>query len=310
LLLERKEVMTRRIESKTSRTAEFTCLIRFQSYLEKRERFKSDDFISLVIVNSFMRHLFRLPPVRNYFLKRVYPAGMYEYVIARTKYFDSEFKKALQQGVEQAVIFGAGFDSRGIRFRDISKSTVIFELDAPVTQRAKIDRYKEKGITIPPNLVFIPIDFDKENISDRLAESGFQRDKKSLFLLEGLTMYLQPESVDQTFQIIREFAGPGSMVVFDHIYASVVRGENLYEGERQLSLSVLKRKESFCFGIEKGHINEFLSEYGFEALRIMDAATLEKMFFQDKEGKLLAKVNGTHCIATAIKSGPIDKKDD
>jgi methyltransferase (TIGR00027 family) len=254
-----------------------------------------------------MKYFFKITPVRNYFLNKIYPAGMYEYVIARTKFIDSEFGKALQDGVEQAVIFGAGFDSRAIRFRHRSKSAVIFELDAPVTQTAKIMRYKEKGIATPENLVFIPVDFERESISDRLVESGFKRDRKSLFLLEGLTMYLQPGSVDNTFKIIREFAGTGSVLLFDHIYASIVRGENLYEGERQLTLSVSKRNERFCFGIEKGSIKEFLSGYGFEALQVMDSNALENMFFKDKDGKILARVNGTHCIITAQKNDPLEK---
>ncbi len=293
--------MDRRIESKTSRTAEFTCLIRFQSYLEKREQYKSDDYISLIIVNSFIKLLFKIPSARNYFLRRIYPTGMYEYVISRTKYIDSEFRNAFKDGVEQILIFGAGFDSRGIRFGGISKNTMIFELDAPVTQAAKLGRYKEKGIKIPENLVFIPIDFDRENIPEKIEKSGFKKGRKSLFVLEGLTMYLQPESVDKTFEIIREFSGAGSKVVFDHIYASVLRRENMYKGEKELYLSVLKRNEKFCFGIEKGSINEFLSRYGFEALSIMDSNAMEDMYFKDMHGKLPARVNGTHCIVTAVK---------
>ena len=292
-------VVTRRIESKTSRTAEFTCLIRAQSNSEKRAQYKSDDYLSLVIMNSFSKLLIRIPPVRSFFLKRIYPSGMYEYVISRTKLIDFEFKKALQDGVEQILIFGAGFDSRGIRFQDISKTARVFEMDVPVTQTAKIKRYKEKGIKIPENLIFVSIDFDRQSIPERLAESGFEKNRKSLFILEGLTMYLQPESVDKTFRIIQDFAGAGSRVVFDHIYSSVLRKENLYEGEKELYRSVSKNNEGLCFGIEKGSINEFLSGYDFKALSILNSNALENMFFRDKQGKLSARVNGTHCIVTA-----------
>lgn len=297
--------MTRRVESRTSRTAEFTCMIRYQSYLEKKEQYKSEDYITTVIINSFVKFLFKTSPIGKYLLKRFYPAGMYEYVIARTKFIDGEFRNALQEGVEQVLILGAGFDSRGIRFQDSSKNAMVFELDAPVTQTAKVGRYMEKGIKIPGNMVFVPIDFDKQSMTERLMESGFKKDRKSLFLLEGLTMYLQPESVDKTFKIIQEFAGIGSKIVFDHIYASVLRKENLYEGEKELYQSVSKENEGFFFGIEKGRMNEFLSGYGFEALSIIDSDTLGNMFFKDKQGKLLAKVNGTHCIAVAIKKDRI-----
>lgn len=293
--------MARRVESKTSRTAEFTCLIRAQSNSEKREQYKSDDYISLVIMNSFTKVLMGIPPARNFFLKRIYPSGMYEYVISRTKYIDLEFKKALSEGIEQILIFAAGFDSRSIRFRDISSKARIFELDVPVTQTAKINRYMEKGIEIPGNLVFIPIDFERQSISERLVESGFEKEKKSLFLLEGLTMYLQPESVDKTFRIIRDFASVGSRVIFDHIYSSVIRKENLYEGEKELYQSVSKNNEGFCFGIEKGNINEFLARYGFEAAGILNSMALEDLFFRDSKGELVSRVNGTHCIVTAVK---------
>jgi O-methyltransferase involved in polyketide biosynthesis len=121
-------------------------MIRFQSYMEKWEQYKSDDYISLVIINSIAKLLFMIPPVRSYFIKTVYAAGMYEYVIARTKFIDKELRGALQDGTEQVLIFGAGFDSGGIRFLDIAKNAMIFELDAPVTHSVKIERYKEKEI--------------------------------------------------------------------------------------------------------------------------------------------------------------------
>ncbi|MDP4093481.1 MAG: SAM-dependent methyltransferase [Bacillota bacterium] len=294
--------MKRRIQTKTSRTAEFTCMIRFQSYLEKREQFKSDDYITLVIVNSIIKLLFIMPPVKKIFLKKIYPPGIYEYVIARTKFIDKELKEALLGDIEQVLIFGAGFDSRGIRFQEVAKNIEIFELDAPITQKAKIERYKEKGIKIPENLRFIPVDFNRDSIPQRLEENGFRKDKKTLFILEGLTMYLEPESVDSTFKLISEYSAIGSKVIFDHIYDSVVRRENLYEGEKELYLGVLQRNEKFTFGIKKGSVNDFLSAYGFEAVDILDSNMLEDMFFRDEQKNLLAKVNGTHCIVTAIKN--------
>jgi methyltransferase (TIGR00027 family) len=295
--------MERRIESKTSRTAEFTCLIRAQSFMEQRKLFKGDDDVSLVIANSLVKLLLAVGPIRNRFLQH-YPAGMYEYVIARTRCIDAELTRAMDEGFQQVLIFGAGFDSRGIRFRDITKNAKVFEFDVPVTQNAKIARYREKGIELPENLVFIPIDFETQSISERLLESGFVKSAKSLFILEGLTMYLQPEAVDRTFRTLQDFAGPGSRVLFDHVYASVIRQENLYDGERELYQSVLRRKERFCFGIEKGRVKEFLSAYGFEVLRVMDSRALEEAWFKEADGSVGARVNGTHCIVAATKVAP------
>jgi methyltransferase (TIGR00027 family) len=295
--------MTKRIESKTSRTAEMTCFSRAASYLEDSEQYKSDDYISLVMVPSFIKPLIKWPIIRRRFLKWFGSEGIYEYVIARTKFIDYEFKNALEEGYEQILIFGAGFDSRAVRFANISKNVRIFEMDVPVTQNDKIDCYRKKGIVIPGNLVFIPIDFEKQRITERLSESGFAMNKKSLFILEGLTMYLQSESVDQTFKIIQEYAGQGSKIVFDYIYASVLRNEKLYYGEPGMLRRTAKVNEAWVFGIEKGSIDEFLTKYGFEILSHMNSSDLESMFFRDKQGNNIANVNGTHCIVTAIKMG-------
>ncbi|GAK53276.1 hypothetical protein U14_04541 [Candidatus Moduliflexus flocculans] len=44
-------------------------------------------------------------------IKPQIPQGMYEYVIARTTYFDSVFVEALKNSIEQIVFLGAGFNS-------------------------------------------------------------------------------------------------------------------------------------------------------------------------------------------------------
>lgn len=288
--------MLRRVETKTSRTAEITCLVRGLSNLEKRKSYHSDDIIAPVIMNSLVRFLIRTPVFNRLFLAK-YPQGMYEYVIARTKFIDQEFKQALEQGVAQILVFGAGFDTRAVRFANLANSTRIFELDVPVTQKAKLQRYAQTGVISPENLVYVPIDFERQNLKEELERAGFQNGLTTLFVLEGLTMYLQPESVDGAFRVIAECAGPGSQLVFDHIYASVLRGENLYEGEGALTRGVTENGERFCFGIEKGQVNEFLRPYGFTAQKVMDAEALQNRFFQDTAGR----VNGTHCIITAAR---------
>ncbi len=169
---------------------------------------------------------------------------MYEYVIARTKYIYTVFKEALAERFNQILIFGSGFDTRALRFQEIGRKTKIFELDAAITQEAKIVQYQKRGLDIPPNLTFIPIDFDKESLSAKLDEAGFDRHVRSLFILEGLLMSLQPESVDETFRIIRDFAGAGSQVVFDHVYSSVLRHEELYDDERRIVEQVSKAGEN------------------------------------------------------------------
>ncbi len=123
--------------------------------------------------------------------------------------------------------------------------------------------------------------------------------KRSLFILEGLIMHLSRKAVDSTFRIIGEFAGAGSEIVFDYIYASVLRRENLFYGEHDILDIVAKVDEAWTFGIEKGKIETFLRNYQFTLIENNDSEDLEKKYFRNDEGSIIARINGTHCIAYA-----------
>ena len=293
--------MARRIETQTSRTAEWTCLSRAASYAETDERYKSGDWVAPLILPRYMQVLLKIGLIRQLFTGRIFVKGMYEYVIARTKYIDAVFQKAVQDEFAQILILGAGFDSRAIRFPSQDGKTKVFELDAPITQQAKIGQYQQRQIAIPSNLVFIPIDFERQTLPQRLTEEGFQKGCPSLFILEGLTMYLHPESIDQTFAVIREYAGKGSRVVFDYVLASVLRGENLYYGESEIRKQVTQVGEQWRFGIEKGEAGAFLSRYGFRLADHRDADELEDIYFRTANGTITNRMNRTHCIVVGEK---------
>jgi methyltransferase (TIGR00027 family) len=293
--------MKRRIESTTSRTAEMTCLSRACSTFETNYYYKSNDYIAPLLLPGGLKPLLRISLIRKFFTRFIAPQGIYEYVIARTKYIDAVFEQALSKRFDQILIFGAGFDTRAVRFQDALVKTRVFELDVPVTQKAKIGQYQKRHIAVPPSLKFIAIDFDEELLSKKLNESGFNRQQRSLFLLEGLLMYLQPESVDETFQTIQDYAGKGSWVVFDYIYASILRNEGIYYGETGIAQTVSDAGEQWQFGIEKGQVEQFLARYAMRLVDHKDSKDLEQAYFSDSNGKIIGRVNGTHCLVTAEK---------
>jgi methyltransferase (TIGR00027 family) len=294
----------KRIETKTSRTAELCCFCRAVSSLEKDPFYRSGDDVALSLMPDFLRLLVRIPGAGRLFIRAFMAKGIYEYIIARTKYIDSVFRQALAGGFEQILIFGSGFDTRALRFREEAGKTRIFELDAPPTLAAKIGQYRNRRLAIPPNLVFVPIDFDKESIPEKLEQAGFRSGAKTLFLMEGVLEYLQPSSVDLTFRAVRNLAGPGSEIVFNYAYASVIRGEGKQYGEKGALKVLSSVGETWNFGIEKGEINRFLATYGFEVRDHRDARELEEMYFKDSTGRIVARVNGTHCIARALLTQP------
>jgi methyltransferase (TIGR00027 family) len=290
----------RRIEKKTSRTAAWTCVSRAASSLELDSHYQSDDHIALLLVPSLLRFLLHIPLIRRFYNSVIAPTGIYEYTIARTRYIDAVFKEVLTEGCDQVLIFGAGFDTRALRFQTEAGDAKIFELDVPITQHAKSDQYAKCGLRIPANVQLVSIDFDKESLSEKLDESGFGRGRKSLFVLEGLSMYLQPESVDETFNVIARFAGEGSEVVFDYVRASVLRQEGSCYGESEIVRTVAKAGERWYFGLEEGELGQFLNQYGLRVVEHKDAQELERMYFSDASGEIVGRINGTHCLVRAV----------
>jgi methyltransferase (TIGR00027 family) len=289
------------IETATSRTAIMTCVSRAASALESSCHYRSDDRIALRLVPTYMRLLLRIPLLRKLLVQVIAPKGIYQYTVARTKYIDAVYQGILDQGFDQVLIFGAGFDTRALRFQDRSGDTRIFELDVPITQQAKLGQYAKRGLEIPPNVSFIAIDFDRESLPEKLDEAGFRRGAKSLFLLEGLLMYLQPESVEGTFQVIADFAGPGSTVVFDYVRASVLRQEGLHYGEKQIRETVAKSGERWCFGLQEDEVAPFLEQYGLKVREHLNTQDLERLYFTTASGERVGRVNGTHCLVRAEK---------
>jgi methyltransferase (TIGR00027 family) len=239
--------------------------------------------------------------VRRFYRQFLAPKGIYEYTIARTKYIDAVFREALAEGFDQILIFGAGFDTRALRFQGEAGDTKIFELDVPITQRAKLGQYAQRGLSIPANVAFISIDFDQESLSGKLEEVGFTRDARTLFVLEGLLMYLQPESVDETFKVIGTFGGEGSVIVFDYVQASVLRHAGSCYGEREILNTVVRAGERWTFGIEEGELEGFLKKYGLRVSEHLDVQGLEQKYFTDASGEVVGRVNGTHCLVRAAK---------
>ena len=295
----------RRIETTTSRTAEWTCVSRAASSLESDSCYRSDDHIALQLVPTFLRVLLHIPLIRRFCCQVIAPKGIYEYTIARTKYIDGVFKDALAKGFDQILIFGAGFDTRALRFRAETGDTKIFELDVPITQRSKLDQYTKRGLHIPANVTFISVDFDRESLSEKLEEAEFVGGQRSLFVLEGLVMYLQAETVDETFKVIERFAAEGSEVVFDYVRGPVLRQEGVYYGERGIFKSVAKAGERWNFGIEDEELEQFLKSYSLIVNDRKCGRDLEQLYFTNASGDIMGRVNATHCLVRATKSASL-----
>ena len=259
------------------------------------------DELAHIFMPPRARFFLRFSFFRNVFHKRSHEKvpGSYEYLTARTRFFDEVFVEAAKEKTPQIVFLGAGYDTRAIRFQHLAEDSIIYELDALTTQNEKKKRLRRKNINLPENVVFVPVNFNTDDLKRTLLSHGYKREKRTLFIWEGVTMYITPETVKATLSFIRDNSGVDSMIAFDYFYESVIKKTNTSFGAKELSEMVSKLGEKFNFGIEEGKIGEFLLENGFVLMKHYTAVEFEEKYLKMKNGEIIGKIYGFagHAIA-------------
>ena len=107
--------------------------------------------------------------------------------LCRSAWAESSLKKS---GLKRYVILGAGLDTFAFRDGGFLRGGEIFEVDHPLTQADKLRRIERAGLKIPHNLRFVPVDFSKDDLAEKLKENGFNDSEKAFFSWLGVTYYL------------------------------------------------------------------------------------------------------------------------
>src|SRR5918997_2337985 len=284
-------------QKQSSTTAEGMALVRAIEASRPPEKRVCYDPIARALVNPILVFLSKL--VIDYGIyDRFFAPGMgaIEFITARERYIDDFLKTCLSQGLDQVVILGAGFDTRAYRIAGIEQ-TRVFEVDHPATQEVKLQRLKKVTDPLPDHVTFIPVDFDTNTLAERLLASSYNEQGKTLFIWQGVTMYLTPKGIDSTLAFITNHSGPDSPVIFDYFYNETLRDMEM-KTTRRITRAIGER---LIFGIDEGQIEPILTRRGFRDVRNADAEELTRLYFTGP--------NARRAISTgvAIASARVDK---
>ena len=206
--------------------------------------------------------------------------GVFGCLAGRTRYIDDCLKACIDDGIKQLVILGAGYDTRAYRFGELKEKAKVFEVDHPATQKAKIEKVSRMLGSLPAHVVYVPVDFEKERLDKKLFESGYDRSLKTLFIWEGVTMYLTAEAVDETLAFVAGNSGKGSSIIFNYIFRSVLDGTSELEYAPKVRKAHERGGEPFKFGIDKGKIDEFLASRGFHQVKNVTGEYFKDAYFK------------------------------
>ena len=266
---------------------------------ETRLTVKCEDRFAKAFVRTKNRILASVLP--HALLKKLFDVvapGSYGFTIARTRHFDEAVLAACRSGVQQVVLLGAGYDSRAFRFKDALAGVTIFEVDHPGTQTRKQRILRTSFGKLPANLHYVPVDFTRDSLAAALSQCGFARNRRTLFLWEGVSYYLPESAVRSVLDFVAGCA-PGSSIMFDYAIRSFVDGDASTFGGRQVADWLKRIGEPFLFGLDPAETSTFLAARKMRVLSDLGPEELERRYLGMKDGSSLGRILGHVRIAHA-----------
>jgi methyltransferase (TIGR00027 family) len=292
---------------RASRTAEYMAFFRaLESVRPSGQRLFNDPF-AIHFLRPALRLAVRLSRVPRcgsfvaWYADRRLP-GARTSGIARTRLIDDTLSQALRDGIGQVVILGAGFDCRAYRLPDMAPA-VVFEVDHPATRSAKLARLRRVHPTLPANVRFVEMDFNRQRLPDVLEYAGLDPHRPAVFLWEGVTNYLSVDAVDAVLRFIAGCAA-GSRVIFTYVHRGALDGSALFEDAADILRDVERLGEPWTFGFHPEELPTYLRERGLQLERDAEAREYRAQCF----GSEAERMQGYNFYHVAIAGVPMEDK--
>jgi methyltransferase (TIGR00027 family) len=201
---------------------------------------------------------------------------------ARSRIAEDALSRAVERGVRQVVILGAGLDTFALRNTYGALEIRIYEVDHPATQAGKRERLAEAQIALPPWLIFAPVDFEVDDLGEKLAAAGFKQNSPAFFTWLGVVPYLTEDAIGRTLDYMSSIQK--SEVVFDYLEPAEASSEELRQIEKERTEQLKKIGERSASRFEPDGMAEILRSHGFRAI--------EDINFQEIASRFAGAVQG------------------
>lgn len=214
------------------------------------------------------------------------------FVVVRSRFAEDALAKAVEDGVRQLVVLGAGLDTFAYRnpFPDVLR---VFEVDHPATQEWKRQRLAEAAIPLPASLTFAPIDFESDTLASGLTTAGFNISAPTFFTWLGVVPYLTKEAVFSTLSFIASLPN-GAQVVFDYANPpeSLAAEARLFHEERARRVAAIG--EPWISHFETEDLHTQLRSFGFAEIEDLGPREIAERYFPSRA--IAVPRNGGHVL--------------
>jgi len=202
------------------------------------------------------------------------------HLVIRSRVAEEQLASAVDDGVRQYVVLGAGLDTFICRnpYRDLR----VFEVDFPATQAWKRQLLEDTGLPVPDTAAFVPCEFTRQSVVDALDQAGFDRRRPAFFSWLGVTMYLEPATTLRTIEALAPLAGGGGGLVFDYGVPPESVGVLQRIGFKVLAGRLARVGEPFIGFFEPLELVAAVKRAGFSRVDDLSPSDLTSRFLSDR----------------------------
>jgi methyltransferase (TIGR00027 family) len=204
------------------------------------------------------------------------------FTTARSRIAEDALSAAVERGIRQIVILGAGLDTFALRSPHGARQIRIYEVDHPATQAWKLQRLAEARLALPSSLILVPVDFERDDLGEKLVCAGFQQNSPAFFTWLGVVPYLSRDAVASTLDYIASIRN--SEVVFDYMEPPQAFSEEMRELVAKRTEQLEKMDERWASRFEPSGIEEILRSHGFCDIEDIDFQEIRSRFGSEFQG--------------------------
>jgi methyltransferase (TIGR00027 family) len=277
-------------EAQPSRTAQRVAMRRATHQLLDNPRV-FDDPLAIAITNGESEQ------PQN--AQQPYSRSLRAFLAVRSRYAEDLLGRAVEGGIRQYVVLGAGLDTFAYRNPFQSAGLHVFEVDHPATQEWKRAQLHQAGIAIPGDMTFAAVDFERESLEIGLPRAGFDKQRPAFFSWLGVTPYLSRAAFDATIQFIASMPS-NSGVVFDFAVERSLLSPPLQLALDALSARVARAGEPFRLFFDPAALTRDLEHLGLGNIEDLNGDQINARYFA---GRLdgLAVSGGGHLLSCEVR---------
>ena len=155
----------------------------------------------------------------------------------------------------------------------------------------------------PSHVMFVPVDFDRQNLDDAMRKAGFWTGAKTFILWEGVTQYMTAEAVDATFRWVSGATAAGSRIAFTYIHKGILDGSFVTKNTQRILSDLERLGEPWLLGLDPAELDQYLAQRGLELIEQVGVSEYQVRYLQPL-GRTLDMFEGELTVIAGLSTHP------